>query len=125
MRILGFSKRWQKLSNSEFTTFRFARRDRDWQVGEVVRVVFRPRSKHSEVLGIAKVVAKEPRDVNGDKLIFPPVTEAEAQADGFPNTKDMKAWIEKVHGRERLLSEPMNKLRVRWIKADCVLAEVL
>jgi len=30
MRILGFSKKWDKLKDPEFTTFRFERKDKDW-----------------------------------------------------------------------------------------------
>lgn len=40
MRILGFSKKWDKLNNGKFTTFRYPRKDslvgRDWHDGEVL-----------------------------------------------------------------------------------------
>lgn len=54
MRILGFSKHWAKLDNPEFTTFRFPRKDKDWQIGETVKIVIKPRSKGGgELLGLA------------------------------------------------------------------------
>jgi len=51
MRILGVSKKWDKLKNEMlFTTFRFPRKDRDWAVEEVVQLVYKPRSKEREIL---------------------------------------------------------------------------
>ena len=48
MRILCFSKKWGKLNKQwfspnllTFTTFRFPRRDRDWEVEEVVQPIVR------------------------------------------------------------------------------------
>jgi len=37
MRILGVSKKWDKLQRPEWTTFRFARKDKDWYEGEIGR----------------------------------------------------------------------------------------
>ena len=61
MRIMGFQKQWvnqltgkPKLSEEEFTTFRWPRRDRDWEVGETVRVVMNPRTKERIPLGEAE-----------------------------------------------------------------------
>lgn len=108
MREIGFGQMWPKLQQVEFTTFRFCRKDRDWAVGEVVRVVFKPRSKQRKVLGTAEIVSKEPR-------FPPPVSEDEAIQDGFLGRGDMAYWIFKTHG-DRLLSEPMNKLTLRWIE---------
>ena len=62
MRILGFSEKWAKLLEGTFTTFRLERRDTDWQVGEVVQVVYKPRRKGGgEKLGVAKIVDKARR----------------------------------------------------------------
>ena len=109
MRILGFSKHWQKLSNSTFSTFRFARCGKDWQVGEMVQVVYKPRSPNREILGIAKIVNKERRD-----LFRVGVTEQEAIRDGFEGILDMGQWLDKTHGR-RWLDEPLNKLLLKWV----------
>ena len=122
MRILGFSERWEKLNHLEFTTFRFARKDRDWAIGEQVQVVLRPRSKRRSVLGTAEIVGKEPRNIAaGSKLTCPHVTEDEAFADGFVPIGIQTAldcmydWLFDLHGK-RLLEEPMNKLTLRWIE---------
>ncbi len=59
MRIIGFSKKWSKLSQPTFTTFRVERKDKDWFTGESVRVVVQPRTKGREPLGIAQIINKE------------------------------------------------------------------
>lgn len=108
MRILGFSRKWDKLKQGEFTTFRFPRRDRDWEVGEVVQVVYKPRRKEGgESLGIAEIISKESRLGAED--------DAEAQADGFIGVRDMERWMVKTYGVSRTW-EPMNKLTLKWVK---------
>ena len=132
MRILGFSRKdWMnyltgrsKLQEEEFTTFRFTRRDQDWGVGEVVQVVYTPRSKDREVLGVAEILSSESRWVlnaeddemkhYGDYFAVKVVTENEAIVDGFKNRADMVDWVGKAH-RSRNVLEPMNKLTLRWV----------
>ena len=131
MRILGFSQMWPKLQQDQFSTFRFERRDSDWQLGEVVQVVFKPRSKEREVLGIARIVSVEPRCMAryGSNLSYPKVTDEEANADGFPDTPDkgitgltklgyfqMWEWLWVIYGSKRLLEEPMNKITLKWVE---------
>lgn len=117
MRILGFTKKWQKLSQSEFTTFRFARRDKDWQVGEQVQVVFMAGRKQRELLGIARIIGKEmryffsPIDVPNKLLMG----HSEAKRDGFEDYYGMRDWLKKIYGN-RIYNEPMNKLTLKWIK---------
>lgn len=118
MRILGFSKKdWVnyltgnlKLEEDIFTTFRFQRHDRDWEVGEVVQVVSKPRTKGRELLGIAMIVGKAPRWVS---LGWVEVSELEAKADGFSGISAMIDTMAKMH-HNRNYSEPMNKLTVQW-----------
>ena len=97
MRILGFSKKWDKLNKRwferdrhTFTTFRFPRKDKDWEVEELVQVVYKPRSKEREPLGIARIIRKQEKDLSkkfygfGDICKDPDViTPAEAYEDGF------------------------------------------
>ena len=125
MRILGFTKKWPKLREPDFTTFRFRRRDRDWAVGELVQIVYKPRSKDREILGTAEILSSERRWVlsakddelkhYGDYFAVKAVTENEAILDGFKNRADMVDWIGKAH-RLRNMLEPMNKLSLRWVK---------
>lgn len=125
MRILGFSEKWVKLGQPVFTTFRFARKDKDWQVGEVVQVVYKPRSKQRQVLGVAEIISKDRRWVlnaedddlklYADYFAVKAVTEDEAIEDGFKDRADMVKWIGRAH-RLRNLLEPMNKLTLRWVK---------
>ena len=116
MRILGFSKKdWYnyqdghyKFLEDEFTTFRIPRLDKDWQVGELVQVVYKQRTSQREVLGIAQIVNKKQQlPWLGD------VSVEEARRDGFRNYTDMWQWFYKTHGKR--LSLPINKLTLRWI----------
>ena len=108
MRIMGFSQRWDKLSNPVWTTIRFPRKDKDWMVGEIVQIVLHPRSKEREVLGIAKIVNKESRD-----LFRVGLSENEIHGEGFGNKEEMGQWLDKTYGR-RWLDEPMNLLRLKY-----------
>jgi len=127
VRILGFSKKWDKLLMPEFTTFRFPRKDKDWQVGEQVQVVYKPRSKVREVLGVAEIINKEARCMSwqGSKLTVPKVTNEEVMTDGFQNGQTKYLQYKKAYffmweflwdyyGGTRLLNEPMNKLILRY-----------
>lgn len=119
MRILGFSEKWDKLNRSEFTTFRFTRKDRDWRVGEVVQVVFKPRTKGREMLGVAEIIGKERRWVGWGvsrvgSLVWA-VSHKEAVEDGFTGVLEMVNWMTKAH-RDRNNREPMNKITLRWLE---------
>jgi hypothetical protein len=123
MRILGFSKKWDKLKRTEFTTFRYPRKDRDWEINEIVQAVYKPRSKNREILGMAQIIKKELRAMalQGDKTGMPHITNEEAIADGFPDTEvqhgyfSMWEFLWDYYGGERLISEPMNKLTLKWL----------
>lgn len=110
MRVLGFSKKWDKLQQQVFTTFRFPRKDKDWAINELVQIVYRPRSKEREVLGIAKILNKESRD-----LFRVGVSGREVREDGFKSVEQMGKWLDETYGR-RWLDEPMNKLTLRRIE---------
>ena len=115
MRVLGFSKKWDKLNDTEFTTFRFPRKDKDWQIGEFVQVVYKPRSKEREILGIAQIIIKASRMFIDTRIRnISLVTEHEAILDGFNDWFDMRDWLIKTYSVERIQNEPMNKLTLRW-----------
>ena len=132
MRELGFSKKWGKL-NSEtlFTTFRFPRKDKDWQVEEAVKIVFKPRSKEREVLGIARIIRKEPKDLNKQFNYYvggystpntpDTITPDEAEDDGFTgmhgggDTEKMRKFFIDTYGYSKC-REPINKLTLYWIE---------
>lgn len=118
MRILGFSKRWPKLEQPEFTTFRFTRRDRDWEVGELAQIVVQFRRKGGgERLGVAEIISKEECWIFTTKKSWgaKTLTSKEAWEDGFKSCFDMAMWLVKAHGHQRLVDEHMNKLTLRWI----------
>ncbi len=124
MRELGFSKKWAKLHvelpigrRPEFTTFRMPRKDsdkgRDWHQAERVKVVYHPRNKDREVLGVADIILKEPRTFG---IAAPPVvTEDEAIADGFSSWVDMFQWFDEITNEEKDITEIINKLTLRWV----------
>lgn len=109
MRILTVSEMWDKLKQDTFTTFRFARKDRDWEIGEKVKVVYKSRSPKRKELGIAEIVGKESRRIRED------VTGAEAKEDGFQSISDMAIWLRKRYG-DRIDEEAMNRLTLKWIE---------
>jgi len=119
MRILGFSEKWIKLGRKEFTTFRFARKDKDWKEGEVVQVVYKPRSKTRQILGVAEIIGKEPRWMKPKlRKDIPDITDREAVVDGFEGWREMWAWLLKRYDIRRLLGEPMNKLTLKWVERE-------
>ena len=120
MRILGFSKKWDKLNQVELTTFRYPRRDKDWFIGEIVQIVYHPRSKDREILGIAEITNIEKRAMawHGDKSGETKITNEEAKEDGFDDNGHgayftMWEFLWDYYGGQRLLEEPMNKITLR------------
>ncbi len=107
MRILGFSKKWDKLRKLQFTTFRLPRKDKDWVLGEIVRIIYKPRSKEREILGSAEIISKESRRLYQ-------LTHSEAVEDGFRGVLNMSEWLLEAHGK-RLFDEGLNKLTLRWV----------
>jgi hypothetical protein len=118
---MSFSKKWDKLQQSEFTTFRYPRADTDWFVGEIVQIFFKNRSPSREKLGIARIVNKEKRELDTfstDGTIVKPIgvpltTEKEAQEDGFKSREDMVKYMEKQYGLDYI--SLFDKLTLRWL----------
>jgi len=108
VRILGFSKKWGKLNQPEFTTFRWRRKDAekgmDWHNGEALKIVYRPRHEH-EYMGIAQIIKKEPKQCQM-------ITEEEAVADGFQDIGEMMDFLNPpaLAGMQII-----NKLTLKWL----------
>ena len=132
MRELGFSKKWTKLNNEIlFTTFRFPRKDKDWQLEEVVKIVFKPRSKLREVMGIARIIRKEPKDLNkqfhynfgtySQPNTSDTITPNEAEDDGFTgnhgggDTEKMRRFFIDTYGYSKC-KDTINKFTLYWIE---------
>ena len=111
MRIIGFSTKWAKLSKpitKPFTTFRFPWSNGfEFQIGDKVQLVFKPRSKDREVLGIAEIVGKEER-------YFLDITNLEAIEDGFENWLEMSGWLQTQYSWATLVDKPMIKYTLKW-----------
>jgi hypothetical protein len=115
MRILGVTEKWAKIEKPFWTTFRLRRRDKDWQEGEAVQVVYKPRSKQREVLGTAKIIVKELRHFPWTVSEGETITYYEAREDGFENVGTMLYWMLKAHG-DRVRKEPLNRLTICWME---------
>lgn len=110
MRILGFSKKWPKLQQATFTTFRYPRKDavkgRDWHLDEMVKVVYHPRHE-AEYLGVASIIGKEAKQGSM-------ITDKEAVADGFDDAVHMMRFLDPPTGLTVI-----HKLTLRWLaRAD-------
>ena len=139
MRIIGFSKKWDKLNKQwfapnlqTFTTFRFPRKDRDWDVEELVQVVYKPRSKEREPLGIARIIRKQEKDIGKKYYQFAGVckdldviTPDDAYEDGFSGMHgggDIKKLLDFL--RETSTYEQyyrvgkVNKLTLYWLENE-------
>jgi len=139
MRILGFSKKWGKLNKQwferdllTFTTFRYPRRDKEWEAEEVVQIVYKPRSKEREPLGIARIIRKEPKDTRKKWSYYPlpsfpntpdMITPEEAREDGFigmhggGDIQGLLNWLQGSAEPMRSYREPLvNKLTLYWIE---------
>ena len=134
MRILGFSEKWPKLNNEIlFTTFRFPRKDKDWEVEEIVQVVYKTRSKDREPIGIARIIRKETKDLNKEWTYNPlpgrpntpdMISPWEAKEDGFTgmhgggDIEKMMRFFKDAYGYHRCRTELMNKLTLYWIERN-------
>jgi hypothetical protein len=139
MRILGFSEKWPKLElrlpieqRGLFTTFRFERRDRDWEVEELVQVVYKPRSKEREIWGIARIIRKQPKNLNKRWEYYPlpsypnttdMITPIEAEMDGFTgihgvgDIEKMRRYFMDTYGYSRCSKEIINRLVLYWVNS--------
>jgi len=140
MRILGVTEKWPKLQLNKpleerglFTTFRFERKDRDWEVEELAQLVYKPRSKQREVLGVVRIIRKQPKDLNEHWQYYPwpaspntsdMVTLAEAAEDGFirmhggGDIEKMHRFFIDTYGYSRCQKERINKLTLYWVIKD-------
>ena len=114
MRILGFSKKWDKLNHDTFTTFRYPRKDTDrgfdWHEAETLKIVFQPRHQN-EYLVIAMIMSKDMKRVYQ-------ITHEEAVADGFANYAEMMAFLKAGEPNIKI-----NKLTLNWIEKVKVVSQ--
>ena len=100
---------------------------------EVVKIVYKPRSKEREVLGVARIIRKETKDLNKQFHYYvggystpntpDTITPDEAEDDGFTgmhgggDTEKMRKFFIDTYGYSRC-KEPINKLTLYWIKNE-------
>ena len=105
MRILGYTKKWDKLYKPIHTTFRFPRKDKDWYEGEILQEVFKPRSPRREFIQFAVVIKKELK-------LLADITQDEAVEDGFINRYAMFEWLQITY-KGKDMFRPINKLTLK------------
>ncbi len=98
---------------------------RGWKVEEVVEVVYKPRSKEREPLGIARIIRIDVRDMGEKAHYFPKSTPGtfiisdEAEEDGFTGFHgggDVSAMISFIRDSSRENPDNINKLTLYWIE---------
>jgi hypothetical protein len=105
---MGFTKKWDKLDRYEFTTFRVPRKDKDWQINEIVQIFLKPRSKDRKFLGTATIVQK-------NQIMLPDITDTEGKLDGFAGKNEMIVWLINAHINFDFASKPINKFTLLWV----------
>lgn len=117
---MGFQKQWvnqatgkPKLEGNRFTTFRFPRKDKDWEVGDTVQVVMNPRTKKRLPLGEAIIICKEPRCLIGGKALT--IADEEARVDGFTSATELVDFLTKGKPLSIWGVHP-NRLTLRWTR---------
>jgi hypothetical protein len=123
MRIISFSKKWDKLNQPEFTTFRFPRKDsdkgRDWHLGEIVQIYYHNRCPDREYLGTAEIMRKF-------TMLVCDIDDELAVADGFPGgCAEMVEWLESSHKQRLEMITQINKLTLRWVSRVNPVAPIL
>ena len=126
-----------------FTDFRFPRKDKDWQVEELIKIVYKPQRKIHEVKRIARIIRIDKKDLHKQYNYFvagygrssentPDVITPEEAYDqgfsnrGYGNVEKMKAHYNKMpydyrvrngyHGYND--SWLINKLTLYWVKIN-------
>ncbi len=95
-----------------------------------MQIVYKPRSKDREPLGIARIIRKQPKDLNKRWNYYAPftmpntpdmITPSEAEEDGFTgmhgggDTEKMRRFFIDTYGWSKC-KEPINKLTLYWIE---------
>ncbi len=133
MREMWVKEKWRR-SDDEliFTNYRFPRRDNDWRIEELVRIVYKPTTKDRFVMGIARIIRIQDNDLNKrwsygwGMPTNPPntpdmITYEEAHDDGFHgmhgggDTDGMISYYRKKYGWSRCEREKLNKITLYWI----------
>ena len=106
VRILGFTQRWDKLSKPVHTTFRFQRKDKDWQVGEIVQEVYKPRSKEREFIQLAEITSILPMQIYE-------ISHQAAIEDGFNDLGEMHKFL-----KFKEITDLINKITLKVVTHD-------
>jgi len=131
MREMWVKEKWRRADDEVlFSNYQFPRKDRDWNLEEVVRIVYNPITKDRTVMGIARIIRIQPKDLKRTWQFYPypnypntpdMITPTDAEEDGFTgmhgggDTKKMESYYRKKYGWSRCEREPINKITLYWI----------
>jgi len=105
----------RRLFNEQFVTYKRIRKDKDWQVGEIVNVTLSPVAKPHTQLGFAKIININKKSSN--RFIYPETTELscdELLYEGFGQFDEWK-FKQSYFGNDYHIVKIFNKITLQWI----------
>jgi hypothetical protein len=104
-----------RLFNEEFTTYKRIRKDKDWEVGEIVNITLSPVAKPHTQLGLAKIIRIDKKSTN--HYIYTDTTSLSSEElayDGFEPFSDWK-FMHSYFGYKSYEVKIFNKITLQWI----------
>jgi hypothetical protein len=104
-----------RLFNEQFITYKRIRKDKDWEVGEIVNITLSPVAKPHTQLGFAKIIGIDKKSDN--HYTYPETTELsyeELAYEGYGQYDDWK-FKRTYFGDDRHDIKIFNKITLQWI----------
>jgi len=111
----SYTAKSNRLFHEQFVTYKRIRKDKDWQLGEVVNVTLSPVAKPHTKLGFATIVGIDKKSTN--HYTYPETTEVsgnEFRYEGF-DLFDEWDFRRKYFGDDYHEVETFNKITLQWL----------
>lgn len=104
-----------RLFNERFVTYKRIRKDKDWQVDEIVNVTLSPVAKPHIQLGFAKVIAIDKKSFN--HYMYPETTNMSGEELTYEGFQIFDEWKFKraYFDKDYIDIKMFNKLTLQWI----------
>jgi hypothetical protein len=105
-----------RLFNEQFITHKRIRKDKDWQVGEIVNITLSPVAKPHIQLGLAKIISIDKKSDN--HYIYPETTDLSSEElayEGFSHWGDTWKFKRTYFGDDYFDVKIFNKITLQWI----------
>ena len=104
-----------RLFNEQFVTYKRIRKDKDWQVGEIVNVTLSPVAKAHTQLGFAKIIGIDKKSYN--HFIYPETTSLSCDELTYEGFGQFDEWEFKrsYFGDDYHDVKTFNKITLQWI----------